>query len=364
MAYDLLSINGINSFVDDYRASETKKQVDPLTKKKKNTDDLNTAYTDLTSKLNDLKNISFAMQLTDTSSAFLLKKASSSDTKFVDITATSAAVTSSQSIRVNQLAKSDLVISQDLNSTAASTTIIAPGTHEMVFTAGDGVGGTFTSKVSVTFEAADFTLGVISNANVITKIQNAINSSKEVVVSNSVTGSTVSAGSFNLNLNGTVTAINYTADTYTNVIDSVATQINALSGIQAEKVDDGGGFYSLKITVTDSTKYLTIDGDTSGLLSEFGVSVNNEKGAAGLLNASTFSPDSTLSQLSIAAKKSGDGFKLLSLNDATGSLLASVGLNLGGTRTSFVQNTSGTDTAGFVYATGELNAKFDFNVLK
>lgn len=364
MAYDLLSVNGINSFVDDFRASETKKQVDPLTKKKKNTDDLNTAYTELTTKLNELKNISFAMQLTDASSAFLLKKATSSDPKFADITATSAAVTSSQSLRVNQLAKNDLVISQDLNSSAASTTIIAPGTHEMVFTAGDGVGGTFTSKVSVTFEAADFTLGVISNANVITKIQNAINSSKEVVVSNSVTGSTVSAGSFNLNLNGTVTAINYTADTYTNVMDSVVTQINALSGIQAEKVDDGGSFYSLKITVTDSSKYLTIDGDTSSLLTELGVSVNNEKGASGLLSASTFSPDSTLSQLSIAAKKSGDGFKLLSLDDTTGSLLASVGLNLGGARTSFVQNTSGPDTAGFVYATDELNAKFDFNGIK
>ena len=123
MAYDLLTINGINSFVDDYTASETKKQVDPLTKKKKNTDDLNTAYTDLTNKLNDLKNISYSMQLTDTSSAFLLKKATSSNTSFVDITATSAAVTSSQSIRVNQLAKNDLVISQDLDSTAASTTI-------------------------------------------------------------------------------------------------------------------------------------------------------------------------------------------------------------------------------------------------
>lgn len=361
MAYDLLSINGINSFIDDYRTSETKRQVDPLTKKKKNTDDLNTAYTDITNKLNELKNISYAMQLTDTSSAFRLKKASSSDTKFVDITATSAAVASSQSIRVNQLAKSDLVISRDLTSTAASTTILAPGTHNMVFTAGDGVGGTFTSKVSVTFVAADFTAGTISNANVIAKIQSAINSSKEVVLSTSVTGSTASTGTFNLNLNGTVKAINYTAGTYTSVIDSIVTQINALSGIQAEKVDNGGGFYSLKLTVTDSTKYLTINGDTGALLTELGVSANNEMGASGLLNASTFSPDSTLSQLSIAAKKSGNGYRLLSLTDSTGSGLASVGLNLGGIRTSFVQNTSGADTPGYVYATTDLNSKILFN---
>lgn len=364
MANDLLTINGINSFIDDYRASEAKQKVDPLTKKKKNTDDLTTAYTDLTTKLTELKNISYAMQLKDTSSAFLLKKAVSSDTKFVDITATSAAAASSQSLRVNQLAKSDLVISQDLTSTANSAAITAPGTHNMVFTAGDGKGGTFTSKVSVTFEASDFTLGAISNANVIAKIQSAINSSKTTVISNTVTGSTASTGSFNLNLNGTVTAINYTAGTYSDVLDSIATQINKLSGIQAEKIDGGGGNYSLKLTVTDSSKYLTVAGDTSGLLAELAVSVNNEMGASGLLSASTFGPDSTLSQLSIAAKKSGNGFKLLSLSDSSGNALASLGLNLGGTRTSFVQNESGADTAGFVYATSELNAKFDFNGIK
>jgi flagellar hook-associated protein 2 len=364
MAYDLLTPAGINSFIDDYRASETKKKVDPLTKKKTKVDDLNVAYTEITNKLNDLKSISYSMQLKDTSSAFLVKKATSSEPKFVDITATSAAVISSQSIRVNQLAKNDLVISQDLTSTAASSTILAPGTHDMVFTAGDGKGGTFTSRVSVTFEASDFDAGTISNEKVITKIQTAINSNKAVVNSNSVTGATASEGSFNLNLNGTVTTINYTAGDYSSVIDSVVTEINKLNGIQAEKVDGGGGNFSLKLTVTDSSKYLTIDGDTSGLLAELGISANNVMGASGLLNASKFSPDSTLSQLSIAAKKSGNGFRLLSLDDTSGNLLSSVGLNLGSSRTSFVQNESGSDTAGFVYGTDELNAKIDFNGIK
>jgi flagellar hook-associated protein 2 len=364
MAYDLLSVSGINSFVDDYRASEVKKQVDPLTKKKKTTDDLNTAYTELTTKLTELKTISYSMKLTDTSSAFLAKKAVSSNTDFVDISATSAASSSSQSIRVNQLAKNDLVISQDLASSANSTTITAPGTHDMVFTSGDGSGGTFTSHVSVTFDASDFTAGVISNAKVIAKIQNAINGNKAVVTSNSVSGATASAGSFNLNLNGTVTAINYTAGNYSDVMDSIVTSVNKLNGLQAEKVDVGGGNYSLKFTVTDSAKYLTINGDTSGLLSELGVSVTKEMGASGMLGASTFSPDSTLSQLSIASKKSGNGYRLLSLSDSTGNLLDSVGLNLGGSRTSFVQNTGGSDTPGFVYATTDLNAKFDFNGIK
>jgi flagellar hook-associated protein 2 len=364
MAYDLLTTAGINSFIDDYRASETKKKVDPLTKKKTKVDDLNAAYTELTNKLNDLKTISYAMQLKDTSSAFLVKKASTSDSKFVDITATSAAVISSQSVRVNQLAKSDLVISQDLTSSAASSTITAPGTHEMTFTAGDGKGGVFTSKVSVTFDASEFDAGTISNEKVINKIQTAINSSKATVTSNSVSGSTASTGSFNLNLNGTVTTINYAAGDYSTVMDSIVTEVNKLNGIQAEKVDGGGGNYSIKFTVTDSSKYLTIDGDTSGLLAELGVSANNLIGSSGLLNAAKFAPDSTLSQLSIAAKKSGHGFRLLSLSDSAGDLLNSVGLNLGGSRTSFVQNESGSDTPGFVYPTDQLNAKIEFNGIK
>ncbi len=361
MSYDLLSTQGIESFINDYRASEVKKQVDPLTKKKKDTDDLNTTYTDLLGKLNDLKNIANTLQLTDTSSAFLVKKATSSKTDFVDITATSQAPVSSQSIRVNQLAKSDMVMSQDLTSTANSTSILGPGTHNIVFTSGDGSGGTLTSHVAVTFDATDFTAGTISNLNVIKKIQGAINLNKAVVNSNSVTGSTLSAGTFNLNLNGTVTAITYTAGTYSTVMDNIATQVNKLNGIQAVKVDKGGGNFSLQFTVTDSSKYLTINGDTSGLVTELGIAVSQEMGASGMLNASTFAPDSTLSQLSIATKKTGYGYRLLSMTDSTGNALTSVGLNFGATRPSFVQNLTGADTPGFVYATSALNAKIEFN---
>lgn len=362
MAYDLLTPQGIDSFINDYRASEAKKQVDPLTTKKKRTDDLNTAYSDILSRLSDLKNISNTLQLTGNSSAFLVKKATSSNSQFVDISATSAAPISSQSIRVNQLAKSDIAISQDLNSSAASTTITVPGTHNIVFTSGDGNGGTLTSHVAVTFNASDFTAGTISNANVISKIQSAINSNQAVVTSKTVTGSTVSAGSFNLNLNGTITTINYTAGTYSAVMDNIVTQVNKIYGIQAAKIDNGGGNFSLQFTVTDSSKYLTINGDTSGLVTELGIAVTEEMGASGMLTASSFSPDSTLTQLSIATKKTGYDYRLLSLSDAVGSnALASVGMNLGGTRPTFVQNLTGADTPGFVYATSALNSKIEFN---
>jgi flagellar hook-associated protein 2 len=361
MAYNMLSIDGINGFVNDWQTSQTKKKVDPLTKKKEKWANLQTAYTTMVDKLGALKSISYALQQTGNSSAFLVKKATSSNTTFADITSTSAAQLGSHSLRINQLAKSDTVISLDQTSTADSATILGPGTHSMVVTSGDGSGGVMTSSIDVVFEASDFTDSKISNKKVIEKIQSAINSDKAIVLSNSVTGSTASAGTFNLNLNGKETQITYAAGDYSDVMDSIATQINAVSGVSAEKVVDGANF-QLKITVTDSSKYLTINGDTSSILSELNIAADKVIGGSGLLNASIFTPSDSLSQLSLATKKSGEGYKILSIQDVNGGqALSSIGLNLGGTRTAFVQDTAGTDTPGFIYTTDLLNAKIEFN---
>jgi len=361
MSYNLLTTDGVNSYVADWNSSQVKKKIDPLTKKKQKWTDLQTAYTTLTDKLNSLKAITYTLSQTGSSSTFLEKKSSSSNTSFADITATSAAAISTQSLRINQLAKNDTAMSLDQTSTAYSTTITGPGTHSITITAGDGEGGVLTSNVDVVFEASDFSGSNITNKAVMEKVQDALGTDKAIVTSNSVTGSTVSAGSFNLNLDGTVTQINYNAGTYSDVMDSIITQVNALSGINAEKVVDGSNV-QLKMTVTDSNKYLTIDGDTSGLLSELGVSANKVIGASGLVNATVFSPSNSLSQMSIAAKESGKAYKLLSMSDVSGGqALTAFGLNLGATRTSFVQNLSGIDTPGFIYTEELLNAKIEFN---
>lgn len=363
MAYNMLSTEGVNSFVNDWNASQTKKKIDPLEKKKKNWTDLQTAYSDISSKLSSLKGITYSLKQTGTSSAFLEKKASSSNVTFADITATSSAANSSNSIRVNQLAKSDTVISLDQTATADSTTITTPGTHSMIITSGDGNGGVLTSKINVVFESADFTDGKISNKKVQEKIQSELTTNKAIVTSNVVTGSTTSAGSFNIDLGGTITAINYSSGTYSDVIDSIITQVNNINGVNAEKVVDGSNV-SIKFTVTNSSKYLSISGDTSGLVSELNLSTSKLIGSSGLVNASVFSPSVGLSQLSVATKQSGDGYKLLSIADSNGgSALSAVGLNLGATRTSFAQNTSGTDVAGYLYNTNQLNAKIEFNGL-
>jgi flagellar hook-associated protein 2 len=360
MAYDLTTTDGINSYMTDWTASQTKKKIDPLTAKQTKWTKLQSAYTTIGNKLSSLRSIAYSLSKTGTSSAFLVKKASSSDSTFADITATSAAALSSQSIRINQIAKNDLVISQDLTATADSTAITTPGTHTFTVTAGDGKGGVIKSDVEVTFEASDFTDGKISNKDVITKIQSAINADKAIVLSGTVTGDTLSAGTFKLNLNDTTTEITYEAGTYSDVLDSIISQINAVSGVNAEKVVDGSN-YSLKITVTSSSKYMSLNGDTGGLLTELGISNDQVMGASGLLTASVFAPTTDLSQLSIAAKKSGNDYRLLSLTDTSGQALSSLGLNLGGSRTTYVQSESGADTPGFVYATSLLNAKITFN---
>lgn len=360
MAYDLLTTSGINNLVSTYITSESSKRLTPLNTRKTKYQDLDTAYTAINSKISSLTSLLSSLKETGTDSAFVDKSASSSNTNFVAVTADGTASSGSQTVRVNQLAKSDLVLSKDLTSADISTEITAPGTHTFVVTAGDGEGGTFTSTVNVTFEASDFTNNTITNKKVMEKIQTAVYNDKAVATSNSVTGSSASSGSFTLNLDGTETTINYSAGTYSEIFDSIVSQINDLSGITAEKVVDGSN-YQLKITVTDTSKYLSLSGDTSNLLSEIGLSSTKEKSAAGIITASTFSPVTLKSQLSLTAKQSGYDYRILSITDSgTGKALTSVGLNLGSTRQSFVQN-AGEDTAGYVYTSSTLSSKFDFN---
>ncbi len=163
-------------------------------------------------------------------------------------------------------------------------------------------------------------------------------------------------------MNGTETTINYSAGTYDEVIDSIITQLEDVSGLAAEKVINGSNV-SLKLTVTDSSKYISISGDTGTLVSELGISVDQEKGASGIVSATSFSPSNGLSQISLTAKNSGAGFKIDELSDLSGGILDQFGLNLGSTRTAFIQNESGADTAGYVHNTSILNSKIVFNGL-
>lgn len=361
MAYDLLTTSGINSLVNSYINTESQKRLSPLTTRKTKYTSISNIYSGLLSKVDALKSKMSILKATGTSSAFATKKATSSNTTAVTVTASTAAQKGAFALRVNQLAKNDLVVSLDKNSTDFSS-ITTPGSYTFAVKGGDGEGGQFTSNVAVVLEADDFTNGNISFEDLSAIVTKAINDDKAIVTSNSVSGSSASSGSFTLDMNGTETTINYSAGTYEEIIDSIITQLEDVSGLTAEKVIDGANV-SLKLTVTDSSKYISINGDTGTLVSELGISVDQEKGASGIISATSFSPSNGLSQISLTAKNSGAGFKIDELSDLTGGILGEFGLNLGTNRAVFVQNESGADTAGYVHSTSILNSKIVFNGL-
>jgi len=360
MAYDALTTSGINNLVANYKTTEQSKRITPLATRKNLYQNITSAYSVLSSKLDALKSVLSNLNSSSTDSVYFSKTASSSNTNFLTVNSTSGADDGAYSIRINQLAKNDLVISNDLVSSDSSSVITEPGTHLFQVKTGDGSGGEFISKVSVTFSENDFTAGVIKNSTVIQKIQQAINADKAEVISTKISGNLNTPGSFVVDLNGTETTINYSAGSYSEVIDSIVSQLNSGSGISAQKIIDGESF-QLKVTVTDSSKYISFKGDTGSILSELGITGEKEKAASGLVTASVFSPVSGRSQLSLTSRNSGNDFRITSLSDSGSSnSLTALGLNLGSSRQMFVQN-EGLDTAGFLYSTNQLNSKIEFN---
>lgn len=360
MAYDALTTSGINNLVANYKTTEQSKRITPLTTRKNLYQNITSAYSVLSSKLDALKSVLSNLNSSTSDSVYFSKTASSSNTNFLTVNSTSGADDGAYSIRINQLAKNDLVLSNDLVSNDTSSVITEPGTHQFQIKTGDGSGGEFTSNVSVTFSETDFTGGVIKNSTVIQKIQQAINADKAEVFSSAISGESNSSGSFVIDLNGTETTINYSAGSYSEVMDSIVSQLNSVSGISAQKIVDGESF-QLKVTVADSSKYISFKSDTGSLLSELGITGEKEKAASGLVTASVFSPVSGRTQLSLTSRNSGYDFRITSLSDSGSSnSLAALGLNLGSFRQMFVQN-EGLDTAGFLYSTNQLNSKIEFN---
>lgn len=361
---DILSTSGINDLVSSYIGSEQDKRITPYNTQKSKYQTLSNAYTTLSSKVLSLKTLLTTLKTTGSSSPFQAKSATTSNASFVTVSATNSASASAYSMRVNQLAKNDLVLSQSLTSSTARADLA--GTHTFVLKTGDGEGGEYTGNVDVELTSSE------TNQTIMEKLRNAVNTNKAIVTSAAKTGTDAYAGgasSFVLNLNGTETTISVNGGgTYSDLLDEVAANINSnISGVTAEKVSDSPnpGDVKLKLTVTDSTKYLSITHSSgTDIVSDLGISAAKVKSTAGMLTASVFAPSTGASQLSLTANNSGLDNRITSLSDAPGSsLLAQLGLNLGATRTAANQ---GTNTAGFLYTdittdNNLLNAKVNFN---
>jgi len=345
---------------------EFEKKITPLKMRQDKYQRISDGYTTLSGKLESFKDLLEDLKEIGSSSIFANKASTTTNSSFVTATASSTAISSNYNFRINQLARNDVAISSDLVSDTANP---ITGTHAFQIKTGDGEGGQFTSNIEVEFEADE------TNETMIEKIAQAINKDKAVISSAEMDAATVynGTGSFVIDVNGEETTIDYdysAGKTYEEVVDDIISQVTSkVDGVIAEKVTNGSNV-GFKFTVDDNNDYITIEqsSDTGTLLSsgEFNIDALKEKGAAGSVSASAFSPTTTTSQLSLTAKNTGVDYRITSLLDTNGgTALTELGLNLGSARTQYDQ-TGDPDTPGFMYSdiadsTNELNARFSMN---
>ena len=351
---DYLSTSSVDSLVKSYKSTQYNRRIYPMEVRKQRFSTLSSGWGDLKTKLTALKTTASDFKTATDSSLFFTRSVSVSNESVLTATASSNSPQSSYTMRVNQLAKSDLIVSQTQTSDTAVTTMA--GTHTIQIGS-----GAYTSNVDVELTGAE------TNETIMEKLSLAINADKAVSLSDSFdpNATFTGTGSFTVKINDTTDTISYdygtTSKTYGEVMDDLVTNINTnVNGVLAEKiVDDITGFVSLQLTVEDSSDSITVAG-TSGFLN---MDVTDEKGASGLANASIFSPSTNQSKFSISAKESGYDNRLI-MSDVSGSVFNQVGL----TSSVLSSRTLSSDdtTAGFIYSAtsstvNELNAKMSFN---
>jgi len=351
---DYLSTSSVDSLVKSYKSTQYNRRIYPMEVRKQRFSTLSSGWGDLKTKLTALKTTASDFKTATDSSLFFTRSVSVSNESVLTATASSNSPQSSYTMRVNQLAKSDLIVSQTQTSDTAVTTMA--GTHTIQIGS-----GAYTSNVDVELTGAE------TNETIMEKLSLAINADKAVSLSDSFdpNATFTGTGSFTVKINDTTDTISYdygtTSKTYGEVMDDLVTNINTnVNGVLAEKiVDDITGFVSLQLTVEDSSDSITVAG-TSGFLN---MDVTDEKGTSGLANASIFSPATSQSKFSISAKESGYDNRLI-MSDVSGSILNQIGLSSSvlTSRTLSADDTS----AGFIYSStsstvNELNAKLSFN---
>ncbi len=368
MSGTILTTSGINSLVSAYQSQQTSLLVTPLQTIQSKYQNLSSAYSTIISKLNTFVTGLSGFTATDSSSVFAALAANSSNTNFVTASTDNTASAGNYSINVEQLAKSDIAVSQSLASSTANS---ITGTHTFQIVTGS-TSGDLTSNVSVTFGSNE------TNQTVMQKIADAINSNQAVVTSQSLTAASTYSGAastISLDVGGTTTSISVNAggsgsETNDQVLNDLVQQINAnVSGVTAAKVTDPNNSANemLQITVNDPTKSISISDSSGTLASDFGITTSNLIGASGVVTASAFSPSTGNSQLSLTSKNTGLDNIIKNISDTgSGTALSSINFNLGTTRTTFDQSTN---TAGYVYsdttlANNQLNAKLNFNGLE
>ncbi len=362
MSFSILTTSSINSLIENFRTAERNKLINPLDARKKRLTNLSSSYNTLSTKLASFLTTLNSLKQTGSDSLFASKSAVSSNDKILTAIASNSAVNGSFNARVLQLAKNDALVSSAFQK---NDSFGAEGTHSFTIKTGDENGAVFYSSVDVELTDSE------TYATAMSKLRDAINSSKAVVKSEFVNGSenyTGGSSSIVVNLNGVETQINAgEAANYSELLDEIVNQINNISGITAKKVSDSNNpsNFRIELTVNDTSKYISIS-HLSGhnITDELGIGVDNLKSASGMVSASVFSPTSSNSQVTITARETGLDYRIREISDNSGSeLLGLLNLNLGAERTEFNQskNTAGYLFADITDANNLLNAKLNFN---
>ncbi len=359
MASSILTTSGINQMVSSFKTVQEQRQIYPLKNKINTYSNLSSTWSSLSTSLSSLRDMAYTLKYSGDSSVFNSSSAKLSDDSFFSVSASSNATPASYAIRVNQLAKSDIAVSNTMASDTSVTSMA--GTHKIQIKSGD-----YVSNVDVTLTSSE------TNDSIMDAISDAINNDFAVVEStaHAATDTYTGSGTFKINIDGTETSIDYdysTGYTWDDVVSDLVSKISSnVDGVTAEEVTSGSDV-SLKITVNDKNQYITMAAadDTGTLLdsTNLNIDVTKEKSANALASASVFAPTTGNSKLSITAKNSGYDNRLV-MSDVSGSALDFVGL----TSTILSNHTvTSTDTdAGFIYdatssTSNELNSVLDFN---
>ncbi len=246
----VLTTTSINNLIYKYEYTQRNTLVTPLNTRKSKYDSLNTAFSDISTKLTAFKSVLYDFKQTASDSVFASKSATTSNSSFITATAANTAAAGSYNIHVDQLAKSDLAVSQSL---ASATSNAITGDHTFQIISGDGSTGQYVSNLSVTFGSSE------TNQTMMEKVRDAINSDKADVTSNAKTATDSYAGGaseFKIDLNGTEhTVVVNGGGTYSDLMDEIVSYVNNnIDGVTAEKISDSPkpGNVKLKITADNS----------------------------------------------------------------------------------------------------------------
>lgn len=132
---DILSSSSISSLINSSKQSEYSKKITPLLAKKTKFTDLSSTWGNLKTKLSSLKSLLSDLKDVNSGGSFTAKATELSSSDYFSASASSGAALSTYDIRVQQLAKSDRVMSNTVSSSSSAG--LSAGTYSFQVATGE-----------------------------------------------------------------------------------------------------------------------------------------------------------------------------------------------------------------------------------